>query len=168
MVLIEAVEPTLDWPIDSHDLRVSAITRASQHLLQNLGVWQSLVGDRVTAYQHMRVWDRAGFSEIHFDAAEVAEPDLGHIIENRVIVRALWRALEAALGRLCGRQRRSGISTPPRSVCTSRWRMAVRARGTAGRRGRGEVAGARDGRNYIAQRAPRSTRRGRDGARRTW
>ena len=96
VVLIEAGEPTLDWPIDSHDLRVSAITRASQHLLQNLGVWQSLVGDRVTAYQHMHVWDRAGFGEIHFDAAEVAEPDLGHIIENRVIVRALWRALEAA------------------------------------------------------------------------
>ncbi|MCB1799149.1 MAG: 2-octaprenyl-3-methyl-6-methoxy-1,4-benzoquinol hydroxylase, partial [Gammaproteobacteria bacterium] len=29
VVLIEAREPTLDWPIDSHDLRVSAITRAS-------------------------------------------------------------------------------------------------------------------------------------------
>ena len=96
VVLIEAREPRLDWPIDSHDLRVSAITRASQHLLQNLGAWQAMVEDRVTAYQHMHVWDRAGFGEIHFDAAELAEPDLGHIIENRVIVRALWRVLEAA------------------------------------------------------------------------
>ena len=96
VVLLEAREPALDWTADSYDLRVSAITRASQHLLQNLGVWQVMVEDRVTAYQQMHVWDRAGFGEIHFDAADVAEPDLGHIIENRVIVRALWRSLEAA------------------------------------------------------------------------
>src|SRR6185437_17029048 len=31
-----------------------------------------------------------GFGEIVFDAAEVSEPDLGHIIENRIIIKALW------------------------------------------------------------------------------
>jgi 2-octaprenylphenol hydroxylase len=55
-----------------------------------------MVEDRVTPYQHMHVWDRAGLGEIHFDAADLAEPDLGHIIENRVIVRALWKSLEGA------------------------------------------------------------------------
>jgi len=95
-VLLEAREPALDWDPASHDLRVSAITRASQQLLQNLGVWQAMRDDRVTAYQHMHVWDRAGIGEIHFDAADLAEPDLGHIVENRVIVRALWRAFAPA------------------------------------------------------------------------
>jgi 2-octaprenylphenol hydroxylase len=44
----------------------------------------------------MHVWDRAGLGEIHFDAADLAEPDLGHIVENRVIVRALWQAFGAS------------------------------------------------------------------------
>jgi 2-octaprenylphenol hydroxylase len=95
-VLLEAREPALVWEPGSYDLRVSAITRASQQMLQNLGVWQTMVEDRVTPYQHMHVWDRAGLGEIHFDAADLAEPDLGHIIENRVIVRALWKSLEGA------------------------------------------------------------------------
>ena len=92
VVVLEAHEPDLDWGPDSHDLRVSAITRASQQLLQNLDIWSAMVDDRVTPYGQMHVWDRAGFGEIHFDAADLGEPDLGHIVENRVIVRALWRA----------------------------------------------------------------------------
>ena len=94
--VVENRVPPLAWDPAGFDLRVSAITRASQHLLDNLGVWQAIVDDRATAYQHMHVWDRAGLGEIHFDAADLAEPDLGHIVENRVIVRALWEALDSA------------------------------------------------------------------------
>ena len=94
VALLEAREPAFDWDPAGYDLRVSAITRASQQLLQNLGAWQAMLDERATPYQHMHVWDRAGFGEIHFDAADLAEPDLGHIIENRVIVRALWGLLE--------------------------------------------------------------------------
>lgn len=95
VALIEAKPPSQDWNAASHDLRVSAITRASQQLFENLGIWDAVMADRATPYRHMHVWDRAGFGEIHFDAADLAEPDLGHIVENRVIVRALWRALAA-------------------------------------------------------------------------
>jgi 2-octaprenylphenol hydroxylase len=93
VAVLEAHPPALEWAPESHDLRVSAITRASQHLLQNLGVWSAMAEDRITPYRQMRVWDRAGFGEICFDAVDLGEPDLGHIVENRVIVRALWRAL---------------------------------------------------------------------------
>ncbi len=96
VVLIEARKPTLRWDAEIHDRRVSAISRASQHLLQNLDVWSVIVADRATPYRSMHVWDRAGIGEIHFDAADLAEPDLGHIVENRVIVRALWQALPSA------------------------------------------------------------------------
>ena len=94
VALLEAREPAFVWDPAGHDLRVSAITRASQRLLQNLGAWQAMLDERATPYQQMHVWDRAGFGEIHFDAADLAEPDLGHIVENRVIVRALWELLE--------------------------------------------------------------------------
>ena len=93
VVLLEPRPPMMQWDAASFDLRVSALTRASQRLLMNIGVWDAMTADRVTAYRQMHVWDRPGLGEIHFDAADLGEPDLGHIVENRVIVRALWRAL---------------------------------------------------------------------------
>jgi 2-octaprenylphenol hydroxylase len=53
-----------------------------------------MVAQRVTPYRAMQVWDAAGFGEIRFEAADIGEPDLGHIVENRVIQAALWQRLE--------------------------------------------------------------------------
>ena len=65
------------------DQRVSALTRASQHILANLGVW-----DRMSEMRVSLPWN-AGLGcheqqQYRFDAAEIGEPDLGHIVENRV------------------------------------------------------------------------------------
>ena len=109
VVVLEARAPLLTWDEEGHDLRVSALTRASQQLLDNLGVWHAIVTDRATPYRHMHVWDRAGLGEIHFDAADLAEPDLGHIVENRVIVRALWEAFAAAGVRVLAPSRLQGL-----------------------------------------------------------
>jgi len=98
VALLERREPPLSWPEDSHDLRVSALTRASQLILQNLGAWRHMQAMGVSAYESMHVWDRRGLGEIHFDAADVGEPDLGHIVENRVIVAALWREIREQAG----------------------------------------------------------------------
>jgi 2-octaprenylphenol hydroxylase len=54
-----------------------------------------MVEQRISAYQHMHVWDASGSGEIHFDAAEVGAVDLGYIIENRVIQTALWNRASA-------------------------------------------------------------------------
>ncbi len=94
VALLEQRAPAEDWSQDSYDLRVSAITRASQHIFEHLGAWQGMLKRRVTPYQKMRIWDATGSGKIHFDAADIAEPELGHIIENRVIQRALWDRLE--------------------------------------------------------------------------
>lgn len=98
VALLERAEPPVDWPPGSHDLRVSALTRASQYILMNLGAWERMQTLGVNAYDRMRVWDRKGLGEISFAAADVGEPDLGHIVENRVIVAALWEAIRAASG----------------------------------------------------------------------
>ncbi len=95
LALVEGREPVVDWPTDEFDLRVSAITRASEQFLRELGVWQAIVDTRVSPYSDMHVWDAGGAGSIHFDCAEVGEPNLGHIIENRVITRALWQRLSA-------------------------------------------------------------------------
>lgn len=89
IALIETNKPNHDWPSDSFDLRVSAITRASQNFLDKLGVWKSITDERATPYHDMHVWDASGEGSIHFDCAEIGEANLGHIIENRIINKAL-------------------------------------------------------------------------------
>jgi hypothetical protein len=79
-----------------YDLRVFAVSRASQRLLQSLGVWEAIAAVRVSPYRHMTVWDAHG--RVDFDAADVAEPDLGHIVENRVIQAALHQCVQAMAG----------------------------------------------------------------------
>ena len=78
------------------DLRVSAITRASQRIFAALDVWPAMVAQRVSPFREMHVWDSSGQAELHFDSAELSEPQLGHIIENRVITSALFAGLQNA------------------------------------------------------------------------
>lgn len=95
VTLLEQREPRREWPADEVDLRVSALTRASQRLLENLGVWHRMSGLRVSPYTDMEVWDAAGSGRIHFSAADIGEANLGHIVENRVTQLALWERLES-------------------------------------------------------------------------
>ena len=94
IAIVEGREPEVNWPKNSHDIRVSAITRASQRLFEELGVWETMCAERVSPYSEMFVWDATGDGNIHFDCAEAGEPNLGHIIENRVITRTLTQRIE--------------------------------------------------------------------------
>ena len=94
VAVIEAREPDLNWPPAEYDIRVSAITRASQRIFENIGAWEGMQKRRVSPYRDMHVWDATGPGVIHFDAAELGEPDLGHIIENSVIQAALVERLK--------------------------------------------------------------------------
>ena len=94
IAIVENHKPDLTWPDEGFDIRVSAISRSSQHLFEQLGVWEHICADRVSPYNEMHVWDATGNGSIHFDCAEVGEPNLGHIIENRVISRALFEKAE--------------------------------------------------------------------------
>lgn len=93
VAVIELHEPETDWPQDEVHLRVSALNRASQCFLENLGVWKRMSGMRISPYREMYVWDATGSGSIHFHAADIGEPDLGHIVENRVTQLALWEKL---------------------------------------------------------------------------
>ena len=71
------------------DLRVSALSPASQRLLQDLGVWQMIPSVRRCDYQRMRVWHEHGSVQMNFAAEQVAAPMLGTIVENRTVQAAL-------------------------------------------------------------------------------
>lgn len=96
-VVIIDPQATMTPPSETKfDLRVSAITRASQRIFTQLDVWPEMLAQRVSPFQQMRVWeqdDPAAQAEMHFDSAELSEPYLGHIIENRVILSSLYKVL---------------------------------------------------------------------------
>ncbi|MGH8398669.1 MAG: UbiH/UbiF/VisC/COQ6 family ubiquinone biosynthesis hydroxylase [Gammaproteobacteria bacterium] len=76
------------------DLRVFALSPTSQRILGALGVWETIRTTRASPYTDMRVWDATGSGRIHFDCADVGEPALGYIVENRLILHSLWKQLE--------------------------------------------------------------------------
>jgi 2-polyprenylphenol 6-hydroxylase len=98
VALIETALPPDVRPDDPIDLRVSAITRASQQIFTALGAWSGMSARRISPFREMHVWDAGGDGFIHFDVAEVGEDALGHIIENRVIQHALWQRLQGEGG----------------------------------------------------------------------
>ena len=72
------------------DLRVSALSRASERVLRHAGAW-SLIEPGACPYSDMVVWDAAGRRDgrdtLRFSAAETGEPNLGYIAEN---LRVQW------------------------------------------------------------------------------
>ena len=107
IAVLEAQALPVDAPLnDDVDLRVSAITRASQRVFTAIGAWPGMVARRMNAFREMHVWDAGGTSvdapadtvdkgEIHFDSADIGEHTLGYIVENRVIQAALLDRLRS-------------------------------------------------------------------------
>lgn len=77
------------------DLRVSALTHASENFLRHLGAWEHMARLRIAPYQHMHVWDGDGTGSIAFHADEAGVTHLGHLVENRVTTWALWLTLQS-------------------------------------------------------------------------
>ena len=88
--------PLPTMPQDEFDIRVSAIAPASRLLLEKLGAWQGIPSGRIADIEVMEVWDAEGSGHIRFDAADIGEPALAWLVENR----AMQAALAARLQRL--------------------------------------------------------------------
>lgn len=82
--------PTAEW-----DTRVSAITCASQRILQRLNVWPMIAKEKIALFRKMHVWDATEFGSIDFDSAEIGEPTLGYIVENCALQTALYQKCKA-------------------------------------------------------------------------
>jgi 2-octaprenylphenol hydroxylase len=96
VALVDPAPPTPPRP-DEVDLRVSALSRGSQRILEAGQAWAPLAA-RAGAYVEMVVWDAASRCDapdaLRFSAAETGDPDLGHIVEN---VWVQWALSESPL-----------------------------------------------------------------------
>lgn len=84
------------------ELRVSALSKASENILRQLGAWEPMQGLRMTPYRRMAVWEKlpASFSDsrvnhVVFDAGRIDHSQLGYIVENRVTQLGLLAALKS-------------------------------------------------------------------------
>ena len=95
IAVLDRKKPNLDWPIKGYDLRVSALTNASQKILTHIGAWDAMVAKRVTPFTDMKVWDATGSGEISFSSEYIGTACLGHIVENQVTLSALFQQMES-------------------------------------------------------------------------
>lgn len=82
------------------DLRVFALSRASEKILRVADAWADIRQTRAAPYERMHVWHGDvpphGGEALVFDAAEIGERDLGVIAENSVLQAALIGAVRRA------------------------------------------------------------------------
>jgi 2-octaprenylphenol hydroxylase len=93
IALLEPRPAAAPAPGEPLDLRVSALSHASRQLLVRTGAWGAVEARGAACYQRMVVWEErgepGGGDALVFDAAELGEPDLGCIAENRSVQAAL-------------------------------------------------------------------------------
>lgn len=77
------------------DTRVSAIVPASIRLFKKIQAWEGMQQTRVSPYVAMSVWDSGSAGELHFNAKEIHQRELGFIIENSVIQTRLHDVLSS-------------------------------------------------------------------------
>ncbi len=75
------------------DIRISAISRASVDVLKQLGAWEHVVQMRSVPYRKLETWEQND-SNVVFDAASLGLPELGYMVENRILQLALWQEFQ--------------------------------------------------------------------------
>jgi len=76
------------------DIRVSALNRFSEKLLDELGAMPILREGRIAPYSRLSVCESLE-SNLEFKASDIGETHLGHILENNLIQAALWQQFSA-------------------------------------------------------------------------
>ncbi len=102
VALIEQRAPDFAALEEGWDARIYAVSPANRAFLQALGAWPDMA--RVGTITAMDVKGDAG-GRIGFDARDADTDALAWIVENRWLLAALWRALDAA-----GVERLTGVS----------------------------------------------------------
>jgi 2-polyprenylphenol 6-hydroxylase len=131
VAVLEPRRPRLAQSHDPIDARVVAISRASERILSAAGAWDRIVEPRICAYQRMRVWHESSAPHaagaLMFDAAEVGEPNLGYIVESRLVQTALLDACAEAGARIeTGELVSLDIGADCVTVLTSAGRLSAR------------------------------------------
>lgn len=93
VAVLEQQAPAEFDPASAPDIRISAIGAASVDLLKQLKVWPAVEVMRCTPYRRLETWEWHS-ARVGFDAESLGLPELGFMVENSVLQRALWERLQ--------------------------------------------------------------------------
>ncbi|QDZ93187.2 FAD-dependent monooxygenase [Shewanella decolorationis] len=93
VAVIESFAPEAYSPEQALDVRVSAISVASEQLLEQLGALESLLNMRNVPYLGLETWELDGCIT-QFHSSQIGASHLGHIVENRLVQLALWKQMQ--------------------------------------------------------------------------
>lgn len=110
--------PALDAPFEP---RVSAITRASENMLRQVGAWDLLTQQRYAPFSAMHVWEQEGRAELEFFARDIGASHLGCLVENRLLQWALTTtAVEGSMVRFLAPDQLTALERYPQH-----WRVSL-------------------------------------------
>jgi len=93
VAVVEAKAPIAYSPEQPMDLRVSAISAGSVDVLKSCGVWTAVLAMRSCVYRQLETWEN-NQDKLSFSSEQLNLPELGYIVENRIIQLALWEKLQ--------------------------------------------------------------------------
>lgn len=96
------------------DGRTSAIAAATVRILTHLGAWDS-IAPHAQAIHDIRVCDQDKPGFVHYSDKDVGEP-FGFIVENNILRRGLYLALERAQGITLINDKVTGFARSPHSI----------------------------------------------------
>jgi 3-demethoxyubiquinol 3-hydroxylase len=92
VAVVDRAEPAPFNASSDPDVRISAIGSASVGLLKQLDVWPRVEAMRCAPYRKLETWEWQT-AHVSFDAASLGLPELGFMVENSVLQRALWERM---------------------------------------------------------------------------
>ncbi len=106
VALVDPAEPQPFIKGAVPDIRVSALSPASEQFLDSLGAWAHIKEMRLCPYRKMAVWEKlqnpitgkplsSRFNQTLFDCNDINEQQLGHIVENNITQLGLHQVMES-------------------------------------------------------------------------
>lgn len=96
-VAIVAMSRPQPWRGGDYSRRVVALNRGSEAFLDHLGVWRDIASARARPVRAIEARDAIGGGRVRFEAADVGDTHLAHIVENELVVDRL-AAVATGLG----------------------------------------------------------------------
>ncbi|MDO6708432.1 2-octaprenyl-3-methyl-6-methoxy-1,4-benzoquinol hydroxylase [Photobacterium sp. 1_MG-2023] len=93
VAVIEGEKPEAYHESQPMDLRVSAISAQSVKLLERLKAWDHIRAMRLCPFRRLETWEHPE-CRTRFSATDLGLPELGFMVENRLIQLGLWQAFE--------------------------------------------------------------------------
>jgi 2-polyprenylphenol 6-hydroxylase len=79
---------------EAWDTRIYALTPATEHWLQDLGVWSQVNQARVNGVETMSLWGPESSDALNLSAEDANCSKLACIVENKNLMQALWQKLK--------------------------------------------------------------------------